>query len=268
MSDDLNWEGTNTLVDQVDDIVGEALGYSEEEAQGQSILNEAIERIEQAKLYESLIKHDFFGPGSARPEIQSRVTKEIRGFILERLEILLGIKTNKVTETNTIHQTVSPFDNEEVDALKEIAGRLILKSRNSGTMMHSEPQVKQFQNQQPNPQVNRVTPSQPRVNQVSTQKQPQQPPRRPSAPVPSTPIAEMTPEERLASGVYKPQAVSKIHPPKPMPSQMQINAMNAEEVSKRQSKGTGSITDQILRLAISSSQETNASVIESLNDPV
>lgn len=270
MSDDLNWEGTVPPADQqVDDVMDEALGYAEEEEQGQSILNEAIERIEQAKLYESLIKHDFFAPGSARPEIQTRVTREIRGFILERLEILLGIKAPKTDEVRVHYQAVNQFDEEEVDALKEIAGRLIQKARNSGTT-YSEPQVKQFHSPQSEPQVNRVAPNAPKINQARTQqapkpaqrqatKQPQQP---------AVPLAQMTPEERLASGIYKPQAVSKTNPPKAMPSQMQINAMNAEEVAKRQLRAPLGISDQILRLAISSSQETNASVVETLNDPV
>ena len=265
MSNDLDWENTQPQDQQVDDVVDEALGegQSYDDQQGSEVLAEAIERIEQAKLYESLIKHDFFAQGSARQEIQDRVTREIRGFILERLEILLGIKAPASRQPQQAVVS-SPFDSEEVDALKMLAGRMIEKGRAvSQPTTFAEPQVKQFAGTQSEPQPRQVKPSNPRPNQVKTQPPRQAP--RPKAP-PAKALIEKTPEERLADGTYKPQAVSKTHPPKPMPNQLTMNAMNAAEVAKRQSLGAVGLNDQILRLAVSASQSINRDIVETLNE--
>ena len=261
MTNDLDWEDTQQPQDQqVDDVVDEALGYEQEGYQGSEVLEEAIERIEQAKLYESLIKHDFFGPGSARQEIQDRVTREIRGFILERLEILLGIKSPASKIINV--KAISQFDDAEIDALKEIAGRLIQKSRQIPERQ-IEPQVQQYSNQTYEPKPQQTKPLSPKVNQVRSQPKQTQ---RQSKSQPKSEGLASTPEERLLNGTYKPQAVSKTNPPKPMPNQMMMNMMNAQEVAKRQATGATGVVDQMLRLAINTSQAINKDVIETLNE--
>lgn len=88
----------------------------------QSVLSGAIKRIEQAKLYETLLTHDLFGEGSARVEIVQAVQAEIREFALNRLEILLGMKTPQAQAAPVIQ---SQFVPEEVVALRALAARML-----------------------------------------------------------------------------------------------------------------------------------------------
>ena len=92
----------------------------------------AIARIEQAKLYEALLNHQLFAPGSARPEIIKAVRKEFKEFIQFRLEVLLGIKADgKPGHTGHAQsiQVKSPFSDEETVALKDIARKLVEKNQ-------------------------------------------------------------------------------------------------------------------------------------------
>jgi hypothetical protein len=94
-----------------------------EELEEQSLIDNARVRLEQGRLYEMLIKHNLFDGVDAHPEAVSKVQEELKSFIMERLEILLGMKQEKETE---IHQIVNKpqFNDMEVEALKSIASRL------------------------------------------------------------------------------------------------------------------------------------------------
>ncbi len=74
-------------------------------------------RLEQARLYEMLINHDIFGGVDVNPEAINTVQNELKNFIVERLEILMGIRT----EVNKIESSVLPFNEVEIDFLKQLA---------------------------------------------------------------------------------------------------------------------------------------------------
>jgi hypothetical protein len=144
----------------IDDIVEDSL-------QETMVLSEAVKRIEQAKLYETFLKHKLFAEGSARPEIIQIVETELKQFILSRLEILLGIKPEKPTPNQ---QVQSIFTDEEINALKQLAGRVLQKTtqptinpvQNSAPQNISlEPQIK--------PTINPVQATQPVINKIPTQ---------------------------------------------------------------------------------------------------
>jgi hypothetical protein len=125
----------------IDDIVEDSL-------QETIVLSEAVKRIEQAKLYETFLKHKLFAEGSARPEIIQIVENELKQFILSRLEILLGIKPEKSTSNQ---QVQSIFTDEEINVLKQLAGRVLQKTTQPtiNPVQHSsqqnisvEPQIK------------------------------------------------------------------------------------------------------------------------------
>ena len=252
------WDDNNQ-VDNQENYVDEVI-Y--DESRVPEVMDEVLKRIEQAKLYESLIRHDFFAAGSARPEIQQAVTDEIRSFILKRLEILVGIKSPEQDKI-IVQQVNNIFTDDQVSALRDIADRLIQKSQPQNTV--TQPQVKQFVAQTQEVRPAQVHSSTPKVNQT---KAPQPKPRQKVQQPSKQPVNEMTPEQRLDpnSGVYKPQAVSKVNPPKAMPSQIVMNAMNAQEVMKRQQNGAGGINDQILKLAIGASQSLNKNIVEDMNE--
>jgi hypothetical protein len=90
-----------------------------------SVIGEAMVRLEQARLYEMLIKHNLFEGIKANPTALKNVEKEIKEFIVQRLEILLGIKSEKTEKTETIHVVESsvklPFNTVEVEFLKQLS---------------------------------------------------------------------------------------------------------------------------------------------------
>lgn len=86
-----------------------------------NIIDNARIRLEQGRLYEMLIKHDLFDGVDADPKAVSNVQQEIKGFIMERLEILLGMKAEKEVE---VHRVESQFNDMEVQALKMVASKV------------------------------------------------------------------------------------------------------------------------------------------------
>jgi hypothetical protein len=88
-----------------------------------SVVDNARIRLEQGRLYEMLIKHNLFDGVDAMPQAVAKVQSEIKEFIIERLEILLGMRSEKQKE---VHQIIkeSQFNELEVQALKMIASKV------------------------------------------------------------------------------------------------------------------------------------------------
>jgi len=92
--------------------------YEDEDSQ-QDIMDNARIRLEQGRLYEMLIKHDLFDGVDALPQAISNVQKEMKNFIMERLEILLGMRAEKEPVQQVIYD--SQFNDMEIKVLKMIA---------------------------------------------------------------------------------------------------------------------------------------------------
>ena len=100
----------------------EEVAYTLEDDQ-QDIVNEAMVRLEQAELYKMLIKHDLFEGVDGNPIAKQNVQNELKDYIVERLQILLGIKQEKSTR-NTSMRVELPFNRMEIEALKDLANKL------------------------------------------------------------------------------------------------------------------------------------------------
>ena len=83
----------------------------------ENLLGTAMIRLDQARLYEMLVKHDLFEGVSANPIALKAVQKEIKTFIMNRLEILLGLKS----DSPKAMQAAGQFNDIEVQALKDLA---------------------------------------------------------------------------------------------------------------------------------------------------
>ena len=195
---------------------------------------EAIKRIEQAKLYESLLKHDFFAPGSARPEIQEKVTDEIRGFILQRLEELLGMQMSVSLPASP----ASDFNEDEKDALRAVAQRLT-KKKNEGPVV---PRVQQYRPNDSEVKINTANlgysdkPKKVVKRVVRKAKEPT----KENNPQPNN-------SDKMTKGNYQKPAISKKHPPVKMPPQAQIDALNAAQAA-RNAGGGGELISTALNL--------------------
>jgi len=80
-------------------------------------------RLEMAKLYEMLINHNVFEGVDASDQAISIVQGEMKNYIVERLEVLLGIKQATVERKieRVVEQVESPFNDIEIEFLKQMA---------------------------------------------------------------------------------------------------------------------------------------------------
>lgn len=86
-----------------------------------SIVNESAIRLEQARLYDMLIKHDMFAGVKAHPKALRNVKAELKRYIVERLEILLGIKQEKIQQAPKQMSVEFPLNDVEIEFLKALS---------------------------------------------------------------------------------------------------------------------------------------------------
>lgn len=95
----------------------------QEEAEEYEFLTNARLRLEQGRLYEMFLKHNLFGDVDSDPRAVANVQKELKEFIQERLEVLLGLKPDpKLRKIQLDHSL--PFNSLEIDILKKVIGRI------------------------------------------------------------------------------------------------------------------------------------------------
>lgn len=121
--EDDTYTGAEEFKNEIEEDVG--FEFEDETSIGQemSVVDNARIRLEQGRLYEMLIKHDLFEGVDAMPQAVNKVQSEIKEFIVERLEILLGMKAEK-TKVEVHHIKESQFNEVEVQALKMIARKV------------------------------------------------------------------------------------------------------------------------------------------------
>lgn len=121
-----------------EDFIDNLIEEEEFEVDEESFMNNARVRLEQARLYEMLIKHDLFDGVDADVKAVERVQEEIKTFIVDRLEILLGMRVEKETEIQQIIQP-SQFNDVEVQALKMIASKVTKGASTEAPTTEPEP---------------------------------------------------------------------------------------------------------------------------------
>ena len=104
---------------------------SEEEAEDAEVLTDANLRLEQGSLYKMIMKHDLFDGVEADPKAIQNVSKAIRKFAREQMEVMLGMRR----ETAQVeHLSIDfPFNSLEVDTLKALA-----RAATKGATDHSD----------------------------------------------------------------------------------------------------------------------------------
>jgi hypothetical protein len=124
-ADDLYEDEESEDEEFYEDFDEDILNFDDEdgnESNQQSLVDRARVRLEQGRLYEMLLGHNLFEGVEASPEAIDNVQRELKEYIMERLEILLGMRNEK-EEAETIVQE-SPFNDLEVQALKIIANKV------------------------------------------------------------------------------------------------------------------------------------------------
>jgi hypothetical protein len=250
-------------VEEVYDEVDQAYGEAE------VVISEAEKRIEQANLYQTILRHNFFAPGSARPEILEQVQREFREFARSRLENLLGMGSGGRQDTRLVKAEL-PFDDEQVEFLKSLSNRA-LKREAAPAQPQLVPVTTPVQAPVPAPIVNPIQPAAqpapaPRPRQQARQPQQRQParPQQQGTPRPAPRRRKTNNSTLLADDTGKvvvekeySQAVPPVAPniprPKRMPTQMEANMMAAAQASnnlrtldsKMRGEGGGQVGHQL-----------------------
>jgi hypothetical protein len=124
-SEEVAQETQEPSQDEVAEAMYEAVQSQEEieEEDDSELLTNARLRLEQGKLYEMLLKHDLFGSVDAEPKAVQNVQREIRNFIKERLEVLLGLRQDPRIRTSPAEMP-GQFTSLEVDLLKRFLAKM------------------------------------------------------------------------------------------------------------------------------------------------
>lgn len=109
--------------DEMSDIAGDVVdsidAQRQDEERFDEQMDEADKRLEVASYYRILLRGALFDDES---EAALSVQREVRGFIKTRLEVLLGMRTEKAAVP-----TKQPFTEEQLEALKALANRVLKK---------------------------------------------------------------------------------------------------------------------------------------------
>jgi hypothetical protein len=115
------WDSSSESAEELIEEVMETKPSYSFSKQEKSVVTEAMLRLEQARLYEMLLKHNFFDGVRVNLAARQNVEQELKKFILDRLEILLGIK-QEAQQINSSEVTVDlPFNDVEIEFLKALA---------------------------------------------------------------------------------------------------------------------------------------------------
>ncbi len=87
-----------------------------------ALMSDANLRLEQGRLYQMVLQGDIFADTNADPKAIRNVQREIRKFVKDRMEIMLGIRQEAQKQETTI--VSSPFNDMEVAALKMVASKV------------------------------------------------------------------------------------------------------------------------------------------------
>jgi hypothetical protein len=97
--------------------------YEEEQSEDEdfsTVLSDARSRMEQGRLYEMIMDHNIFAGADADEKAIKHVTKQIRNFAKEQMEIMLGMR-QEPSKAPALAAADFPFNDLEVAALKDLA---------------------------------------------------------------------------------------------------------------------------------------------------
>lgn len=227
----------------------QAEGEDEDDAESDfQVLKDASLRLEQGNLYKMLLKHDLFEGVDADPRAITNVQKELRAFIRERLEILVGLKADpKITPKQT--QSQFPFTDLEVQLLKEFLAKV------TGNTQQPKPATLKTSSPQSGPaKIKPVLGGSSNVRVSPPKKaQPQPQPSRPKNPDKNEPRLTKPPSEMTAAELieYNKKVIATRQQGKkaaaskklPMPDSQQLENMYA---TRLQTNGGGNLINAIL----------------------
>ena len=140
----VNPEPEEELVEEADSEYSEMLSdiLTEEET---GTLENAMTRLEQARLYEMLIKHNLFEGVEASPVALANVQAEIKDFILSRLQLLLGMKADQKKVTVEKARIALPLNDVEISFIKDLALKATKGNSGLGQTVYVESEIEEIE---------------------------------------------------------------------------------------------------------------------------
>jgi len=178
--------------------IQEEAAFDLEEEDVSSVYNVRV-RLEQARLYEMLINHNLFDGVEASDQAINNVQKELKDYIITRLELLMGIRQPKaeVREEIIVEQ---PFNDVEVDFLKALSYKGTNGASSNGE--YTQPEVKRVESEiKPVSRSKGLNPIQAKMKPIKKQVIQQEP-------------LKSKPKARPAKKTTKPKAAAKSQPVK------------------------------------------------------
>lgn len=179
---------------------------------------DAIQRIKMANLFQLLTDRELFEENEGDLEIIEMVEGEIRQFALYRLEQLIGMRDN--TGVIQIQNTSNPFTGDEIKALKLLAQSALSMT---GNVHQSPTRASQVPATVPTP-VFASNPPMPTLEAKPVRRR-RSKNKTVDATVPSQPVDPNNIEDVLKNTKYQNKPITQ---PIPMPTQMQMDMINAE----------------------------------------
>ena len=208
----------------------------EQEEDFSSVLTEARYKLELGRLYEMLMNHDIFQGAEADDKAIKYVTKQVRTFAKEQMEIMLGMRQAE-SKVQALAATDFPFNDLEVRTLKALAA-----TATKGAT--AAPEVQQFTVSGGQAPVRATTGLRPiTVKKAQSASAPAQRPQ-PAAPAPqkkplqnapAAPIKRMNPqiEQILAEEGVSLEEIDKTFDPNYKPLEKHPSTLPETEVIKR-----------------------------------
>lgn len=250
--------GADEVIQNLEDGAPADQTYSEEEYAADA-MSQAMQKIEEANLFKTLINQDIFAPNSARPEILESVNGKIRRFAMKQLEMSLGLRA----EENAQPMVSSPFDDAEVHTLKLLSTftevemkilRMLISSvlkkdpvlaaqQTQATMSERKPELNQIQ--APAPAIKPIQTQQP---QPKRQAKTQQVRPTPQAATPAVPGQK---RKRQKPGMATPNAQTKV---KKMPTAEQLIPVMGTPgvVASRVKQGAAGVSEDVMQRGVMS----------------
>lgn len=111
--------------------------FEDEEEDTAATMSDANLRLEQGRLYQMVLQGNIFADTNADPKAIRNVQRQIKKFVKEQMETMLGIR-----QEQSVSQTIisSPFNDLEVEALKMVASK-VTKGASEETSKNSGPSL-------------------------------------------------------------------------------------------------------------------------------
>lgn len=228
-----------------EDEVEESEEISEEESEilDDKVLKDASLRLEQGNLYKMLLKHNLFEDVDADERAVNNVQREMRAFIRERLEVLVGLKEDPRIQKKKV-SVEGQLSGVELAVLKQFLSKAV-SAQTEGAEDQQQRPVRQGSTKlspvvgnTKKSNVRVVTKAKPQKGQQRAQSAPQEEPRLTKSPKDMSP-AELLEYNKSVAARQAGKKAMAVGKKIPMPDTEQVNMLYAQRTAQSSGQAAG-----------------------------